>query len=119
MSAGMLKARQLVVARYQRCCARCGRPVTGRYSLHHRKPRRMGGSRDEVTHSAANQVLLDGSGTEGCHGYVESFRDEARALGWLLHDGDSPLEVPLLHAIYGWVLLDVKGGWEPTDCRPS
>jgi hypothetical protein len=79
----------------------------------------MGGSKDPLTNSAANQVLLCGTGTTDCHGYVEKYRDESLALGWLLYDIDDPTCVPLLHSIYGWVLLDTGGGWELTGRRPG
>lgn len=47
--------------------------------IHHRVPRRMGGSRDPRLGSAENGVLL----CVGCHAWVESHREEARAQGLL------------------------------------
>ena len=47
-----------------RCCALCG--STENLSLHHIIRRSQGG--DDVE---ANLVMLDGSGTTGCHGAVE------------------------------------------------
>ena len=118
MAAAALKVRKLVVERDQHCCARCGWDICGQYSIHHRKPRRMGGSKDPLTHSAANQILLCGSGVDLCHGHIESNRAEALALGWLLRDSRDPSDAPVLHALHGWVLLDTEGGWAPTGRRP-
>lgn len=47
--------------------------------IHHRVPRRMGGSRDPRLGSAENGVLL----CVRCHAWVESHREEARAEGLL------------------------------------
>jgi hypothetical protein len=48
-------------------------------SVHHRRPRMMGGSRNESTYiKPANLIVLCGSGTTGCHGWVESNRDRSK-----------------------------------------
>jgi len=54
----------------------------------------------------ASLVLMHGSGTTGCHGYVESHREQAYAEGWLIRRSDPrpACEVPLL-TWQGWVLL--------------
>lgn len=75
-------------------CRRCGVQT---WQLHHRKPRGMGGTRDPLINSPANLVLLCGSGTTGCHGWVESNRREARALGWLVSQWADPADVPIVH----------------------
>ena len=94
-------------------CERCGRQVVtvGR-SIHHRKPRRMGGTRSAATQAASNLLVVCGSGTTGCHGWVEAHRTQALADGWLLHDGDEPLDTRVLRR-HVWVLLDDNGGWRP------
>lgn len=62
-----------------------------------------------MIHSPANLLLLCGSGTEGCHGWVEVNRTVGYADGLLLHRNDDPTKVPVvLH--YGTVLLDDEGG---------
>lgn len=67
------------------------------WSLHHRKPRGMGGSKAAWASSPANGLVLCGSGTTGCHGWVESHRDEAYARGLLVYRNsrDVPADVPV------------------------
>lgn len=69
----------------------------------------MGGSRDPVTNSPANLLYLCGSGTEGCHGWVESHRSESYADGLLLYRNDDPMEMPV-RLRRGTVFLDDEGG---------
>jgi hypothetical protein len=88
-------------------CAWCGVPIFGG-SRHHRKFRsRRGG--DEVS----NGVLLCGSGTTGCHGWVHLYPSVARVEGFAVESWETPAEVPVRHFIYGWVLLDDEGGVTP------
>ena len=86
-------------------CARCGTGLRfeGRgfgWSVHHRSPRGMGGSKVPWVNLPANLVTLCGSGVTGCHGWVESHRDVATALGWLVsrHGARLPVEVPITDA---------------------
>ena len=55
----------------------------------------MGGTRRPGTNSPANLLLLCGTGTSGCHGRVETYRQAARQLGWLLQQDDDPSTVPV------------------------
>lgn len=66
------------------------------WSVHHRVPRKMGGSRNEILHLPANLILLCGSGVTGCHGWVESNRDKAREQGFLLYRVESAEEIPFI-----------------------
>lgn len=104
------KTREIVAERDDYCCVICRRSVVGRMaSVHHRRAGGMGGSRDVVSDSPANLILLCGSGTTGCHGRVESGPAEARAHGWRVDQGQDPRKVRLLH--HGrWVYLDEFGG---------
>lgn len=105
--------RKLVLTRDQGCCVRCGGEVYDidadrlyqMYSLQHRAPRGMGGTKSPVINSPANLVTLCGSGTTGCHGWVESHREESRLYGWAVSRYQSPDVVPMLHAYQGWVLV--------------
>lgn len=65
-------------------------------SIHHRTPRGMGGSRDKKLNSMANLVYICGSGTTGCHGRVESYREQAYERGWLVRRGVDPETVPFM-----------------------
>jgi len=54
-------------------CARCGKRSE---SVQHR----IHG--DRTDNRASNLVALCGDGTQGCHGWCESHRRDARTLGW-------------------------------------
>lgn len=99
-------------------CERCGRSVVNvPASIHHRRPRGMGGSRDPAVESVGNLVVLCGSGTTGCHGWVEQNRVDAVGHGWLVprRDPRDPGEVPVFVG-GGWWL--VGEGWVPVDLGP-
>jgi hypothetical protein len=104
--------RRTVLERDNHICVRCGLYVGpfGEYSLHHRRPRGMGGSKRLDTDMPANLVLLCGSGTTGCHGYVEANRTEALSVGLLLPQSVTPADIPIL-THRGWLLLDNEGCW--------
>lgn len=53
-------------------------------SLHHRRPRGMGGTRRADVHSPAALLSICGSGTSGCHGYVEKNREWSYDRGYLV-----------------------------------
>ena len=65
-------------------------------SLHHRKPRKMGGSKDVALNESSNLMMICGSGTSGCHGYVESNRELSYENGWLVHSYENPATKPVL-----------------------
>lgn len=90
------EVRQAVVDRDKHRCARCGRQLPGYpASIHHRTPRGMGGTRDPKVNKASNLLLLCGTGTTGCHGWVESHRKEATERGFLVPWWQDPAEVPV------------------------
>lgn len=98
------RIRQLVMERDAFQCVKCGNPVSGEpgvgFSLQHRIPRGMGGSRDPRLNLPSNLILLDGSGTTGCHGEVESNRAAAREGGYLLWRSQNPADEPVTVAIW-------------------
>jgi hypothetical protein len=110
------KTFELVWDRDQGRCVRCGTHLTGprgvAWSVHHRRPRGMGGSREKWVNLPGNLLLLCGSGVTGCHGWVESHRETARASGFLvpLNGAKLPAELKVMHVLYGEVLLDDFGG---------
>lgn len=80
-------------------------------SLHHRRPRGMGGTKRTDTHTAAGVVLTCGHGTIGCHWYAEQHREWAFGRGLLIPqrtDGlpTDPAEAPLTLHSGRRVLLD-------------
>lgn len=64
------------------------------WAIHHRRPRRMGGSRRRDTNLASNLLVL----CRGCHERLESNRLEALAHGWLLPADAVPAEQPVMLA---------------------
>ena len=104
-----------VFVRDEGCCAWCGEPITGRrsfdWSVHHRRPRGSGGTSVEWVNSAANLVLLCGSGTTGCHGHIESHRTEGYDTGFLVSQNGihAAMDTPIRHHIHGRVYLCEDG----------
>lgn len=96
-------------------CFRCAIMLhygQGGYSVHHRKPPGMGGSNDPIMHGPSNLILLCGSGTTGCHGWVESHRPQATDLGLLISRNSLalPTDVPVKRWGSEWVTLQHDGG---------
>lgn len=101
----------LVDIRDARICARCRRGCSHDFSRQHRIAGGMGG-RSERTNQPSNIVTLCGSATTGCHQWVESHPDDARALGYRLDRGADPtVERVWWQGV--WVLLDDLGSVHP------
>ena len=97
-------------------CERCGGgPDTFGWSVHHRVPRGMGGSKNPMLHETANLILLCGSGVTGCHGWVESNRDQAKKTGFLLYKVDSAPEIPFTDNKGITWIIDNEGGKKKFD----
>jgi len=111
--------RSIVIDRASWTCEWCGgAPPTLGMSVHHRQPRGMGGSRKVHVNAPANLLLLCGSGTTGCHGWVESNRRTAVTWGLLVPRPGLPAVTPVFYRRERWVLLDDDGGvhpWTPDD----
>jgi len=104
-------ARRIVRERDAGRCQMCGASIVDQpSSIHHRRRRGMGGS--ALLERASNLVRLCGTGTTGCHGFVESQRTLATVRGWLLGFLDDPEATPL-QCYDGWMLLDDQGGRIP------
>jgi 5-methylcytosine-specific restriction protein A len=98
--------RLLLLNRANYACERCGQRLQ-QASVHHRRPRRMGGSKAPDTNMAQNLLVICGTGTTGCHGEIESNRHAALADGYLLYARDNPLEHPVnLHDGWWWLAED-------------
>jgi len=110
----------MVLARDMNRCARCGDRVRGLrghdWSVHHRQPAGMGGSKRSDAHDTANLILLCGSGVSKCHGWVESHRTASYDAGWLVHRPTPPADVAVRHAAHdGTVYLTADGGISPVE----
>lgn len=112
--------RELVLGRSGYRCEICGNPLGQNqfYSIHHRVPRGMGGTDRPELNLPSNLLSLCGSGTTGCHGYIESNRQEAYEKGWIVlrdhNPADAPVEIsfdlPGVPAIKKFVYLS-DDGW--------
>ncbi|MBF6277000.1 HNH endonuclease [Nocardia nova] len=72
---------------------------------HHRRPRGAGGSQRADTNAPQNLIRV----CHRCHAEIESQRDWARGLGYLVRQSHDPAEVPIW--LRGrWFLLDDVGG---------
>jgi hypothetical protein len=96
-------------------CEKCGEDFLWGVSVHHRRPRMMGGSKNELLHQPANLIALCGSGTTGCHGWVESHRDKARELGYLIMKVESAEDIPFCDNSGKWWKIDNLGQKEQLD----
>jgi hypothetical protein len=79
-------------------CQWCGLPIHEgqEYSIQHRRARGAGGSSRPETDLDGNGVLMHGTGTTGCHGHVEKYREESRARGFTLWQScPVPADVPI------------------------
>lgn len=103
------ETRMAVAARAGARCERCG--SGGDYwlgqDIHHRKPRRMGGTSDPEVNSPCNLVLL----CRSCHNEVESRRSQALADGWLVHAWQEPSMVKVILHAFGPTLLTKDGSY--------
>lgn len=103
-----------IVDRAGRRCERCGRYIRdgARASLHHRKLRSQGG-----TDTHAGLVLLCGSGTTGCHGWVHANPAQAQELGLIVPSWADVAEVPITTP-RGTFYLGPHG-YQPVADRPT
>ena len=83
---------RLIWDRADYACERCGKHAPNHGGqIHHRNPRKMGGTVRPEANAPNNLVLL----CAGCHADVESNRAQARKDGWLLQDYQPPEVFPL------------------------
>jgi len=76
--------------------------------IHHRRPRGMGGSSASDTNISGNALAL----CVGCHQHIESNRDEAIRMGWIVRQQFDPAAQRVLRR-GEWVYLTNDGGIEP------
>lgn len=99
-----LATRQLVIDRSDRRCMRCRRPGE---VVHHRRPRKRGGTRRPEINSPENLVWI----CRACHDWIESRRALAYRTGWLVKEGiDGPLEISLVDDRGRTFFLTEEGG---------
>ena len=115
------KVKRQIVDRQDGACCVCGvmcidpldyRPLR-EYSFQHRRARAMGGSRDPITSSAANGLLVCGSATTGDHQQIEAHPAWAAGRGFRVGSWEDPAEVSVVVYGYGRVRLSADGGYVP------
>ena len=89
-------------------CEICGTRMAYGGQIHHRQPRGMGGTKIKGKESAANGIYVHNS----CHRMIESERERAYMLGWLVKSNMSTAsqEIKLWD---GWFLLTDEGARLP------
>jgi hypothetical protein len=103
------ETRRLLAERSAGVCEICGRARATEAS--HRRPKGMGGTSVKIRHAVAWLIHA----CHGCHqgrDGIESDRDRARMMGWLVGPLDDAAVIPVyLHTRYGvgWWLLDDSG----------
>ncbi|MGH1563075.1 HNH endonuclease [Mumia sp. DW29H23] len=112
MTAVPTAVRQDVYDRDAHRCVRCGKG--GQLTIQHRIGRGMGGTRDPKVAAVSNLLALCGSGTTGCHGWVEHHPILADAHGW-----SAPRRATTTAwAVYswrGWIALSDDYGVDAVD----
>lgn len=113
------KTRRVIIRRDGGRCQWCGfalflslDPLSTprrQYSLQHRRPRGMGGSKDPALGSPANGLLVCGTGTTLCHGFIEQHREAATARGFLIPRLGDISEFPVIDFSERIWLLDDAG----------
>lgn len=110
---------EAVLERAQYSCELDGAQIGDRrgvdFHVHHRRPRRMGGSQLPDTNQPQNLLIL----CTDCHGTVESERFAAYGGGWLVRQKQNPLSVPVL-ILARSVFLTADGRYSTTpDSLPE
>lgn len=106
------KTRQSVIDRSGGWCEACNRAAP--MSIHHRMPRKMGGTSIEWINKSENLLALCGSGVTGCHGRIESNRAVSYDRGLLLRVGMNPWATPFMDDDRRWWLITKLGKTELT-----
>lgn len=104
----MSDVRDIVLERSGYRCELCYTPLTVT-SLHHRKPRQMGGTKKPWINDPENFLALCGTGTTGCHGLVEANRETGYTYGWLIRTGHPEADIPTVPHITPYA--DLNGRW--------
>jgi 5-methylcytosine-specific restriction enzyme A len=76
-------------------CELCGKwaAVT---NIHHRQPRGIGGCRLPYINQPSNLLLVCGHGSLwGCHAVIETRREYARSMHWLVPRPLKPVDIPV------------------------
>lgn len=106
-----------ILERAGHSCEACGSPIGDRrgvdWSVQHRRPRAMGGTRWAGINLPSNLMILCGSATTpgSCHEFAETRRSAAVAAGWLVLSHEDPATVPVLITRNRWCYLGDDAGY--------
>ena len=103
--------RLLVLMRANGLCEDCGGSLTKGFgmSVHHRQPRGMASTKKLNSNSESNLPVVCGSGTTGCHGWIESNRSESYEKGYLVSYNKQSSEDTPIKLRDGWFYLTNEG----------
>lgn len=101
------KVRAALRERAENYCERCGLRFAN--NAHHRKNRSQSG--EDVL---SNLLLLCGSGTTGCHGYITEHPTDSYDNGWSVRSTANPALIPVLYR-GTWVKLDDLANLTPME----
>lgn len=96
------QVRERLMDRSNGFCEACG--VNEPTDAHHRRPRGRGGSKADDTNQLSNALAI----CRPCHDLIESRREFALDRGWLVRQGFTPAEVPVVYQ-GDWAVLDDDG----------
>lgn len=106
------EVRAIIEGRSGNICEVCGSARA--WDSHHRRPRMAGGTRRADVGTAANALHT----CRMCHNLIESHRNLARLLGWLVPSSLSPEACPVVYR-GEWVHLDAGGSIAPYEQKAS
>lgn len=102
------KVKQKIAERDQNKCVRCACPAT---DCHHRKPRKMGGTRNNNTvYGYANLISL----CRTCHIWVHTHPAGSYQTGFLVRENENPETVPVTVSVDVALTLKTDGTSEYT-----
>lgn len=93
----------MVLERDWERCAKCG--ISNNLQVHHRRPRGKGGTLLRWVNQPANLITL----CLTCHADVESHREQAKDMGYIIPQGIAQAREVKLWTWRGWVLLGNNG----------
>jgi len=99
--------RRLLRERADGMCEVCG--LEQATNAHHRKNRSQRGQDD-----LSNLMLVCGSGTTKCHGWITEHPADSYINGWSVRSTGNPARTPVLYR-GSWVVLDDLGNLESVE----
>lgn len=103
--------RQAVYERDEWACIRCF--IASALQVHHRHPRKSGGTSRPDIHDPANLITL----CSRCHAHVESRRTQSYRLGLLVPTGEDPAAWPVYRGRGLW--QQPGTAWTPAQPQPD